>query len=325
MVRKVGKKTSRKTKTSRSALSRKEKSQVTKIAKTVLQSGAETKYIQMFKFQCETDVASAPNYNFIQPTAVFRSNGRISMAGLSIGETLSPVASDCNVNSYYTVGQPPRFQNTSGIKPMGMNGQTGNNINGDYGYHRHLSQQLKIYTKPILSTSESTIQDNVAPLDFRVLVVRVNPNKPSKISPTIDGLDTARPALFEDQMGQPVGIDSREVKTFEYEQLKFNSSAFEKVRDIRFTLSRPYVYDNADVFINRHAPAPSSKTININFKCPKQKLRYDPTTKLPLNWNYVYYTMVFCSQKGPISGNDYSQNISWNMEALGKSAFQDDS
>ena len=311
----------------KSPLNKKEKKQVTKIVKNIVKDEKEVFHIQGYNFQAETSIASAPNYAQISPAIVFQSGGRITMCGLNVGESLSYIANQCNVNTTYNPGgtEVPRFQNTSGIRPMALNGVTGQNIEGEYGYHKSFNQKLKIAVQPVRSTNATTIEDEIAPMNFRCLVVRVRTNKnASKNTPTIDGLDTAQPSLFKDLMGQDVGLDTREVKTFEYENLKFNSEAFEKVRDIKFQLQRPYVYANNDVVVDRKSNIPAYKHININLRVPKTKIRYDVTTKLPVSgWNYVYYTMVFCSDAHLVAGNDYGSSSGWCMEALHESKFQE--
>lgn len=318
----------RQAKKKKSALNNKEKAQVTTIVKNIVRDDKEIFHIQGNKFLCETDgVQVQPNYAQINPATVFRSDGRITMCGLNVGESLSYIAGQCNANSYYNTGggENPRFFSTSGIRPMALNGQTGHNIDGEYGYHKSFNQKLKIFVSPVRSTSASTIEDEIAPMNFRLLVVRVRTgNKASKFTPTLDGLDGTQASLFKDLMGADIGLDTREVKTFEYEHLKFNSEAFEKVRDIKFQLQRPYVYANNDVVVDRKSNIPAYKNININLKVPKTKIRYDISTKLPVSgWNYVYYTMVFCSDANPVGGNDYATNAGWGMEALHESKWME--
>lgn len=310
-----------------SALTKKEKKQVTKIAKNIVRNDKEIFHIMANKFQCETTLAVFPNYNQINPAEVFRSGGRISMAGLNCGESLSVIAGQCNSNTVYNTGggENPRFLTTSGIRPLGLNGVSGQDIDGEYGYMKSFNQKLKIFVQPVRSTNEETIQDEIAPLNFRVLVVRVRTgNKASKFTPTLTGLDATQPSLFEDNLGNAVGLDSREVKTFEYENLRLNTQCFEKVRDINFQLQRPYVYANSNVALDRGPPKPAYKNISMNLPVPKGKIRYDAGTSLPVSgWNYVYYTMVFCSDASPIGGNDYATNVGWGMEALHTSKFQE--
>ena len=311
----------------KSALNKKEKKQVTKIVKKIVKEEKEVFHIQGYNFQAETSIASAPNYAQISPATIFRSGGRITMCGLCVGESLAYIANQCNVNTIYNASgtEPPRFQNTSGIRPMALNGVTGQNIEGEYGYQKAFNQKLKISVQPVRSTSTTTIEDEIAPMNFRCLVVRVRTNNnASKNTPTLDGLDTAQPSLFKDLMGQDIGLDTREVKTFEYENLKFNSEAFEKVRDIKFQLQRPYVYADNDVVVDRKSNIPAYKHLNINLKVPKTKIRYDVTTRLPVSgWNYVYFTMVFCSDAHLVGGNDYGTATGWCMEAQHESKFME--
>ena len=120
------------------------------------------------------------------------------MCGLNVGESLSYIAGQCNTNSTYNPGggENPRFQSTSGVRAMALNGLSGHNLDGEYAYFKAFTQHLKIFTSPVRSTSSSTIEDEIAPMNFRVLVVRVRTgNKASKFTPTIDGLDATQPNI----------------------------------------------------------------------------------------------------------------------------------
>lgn len=312
----------------KSALNKKEKKQVSKIVKSIVRDEKEIFHLQGNKFLCETTgVQTQPNYAQLSPATVFQSGGRITMCGLNVGESLSYIAGQCNTNSTYNPGggETPRFLSTSGIRPMALNGVSGHNIDGEYGYQKSFNQKLKVYCFPVATSTASTIASEIAPLNFRVLVVRVRTgNKASKFTPTLDGIDGTQASLFKDLMGADIGLDTREVKTFEYENLKFNSEAFEKVRDIKFQLQRPYVNGSADYMLNRKTSIPASKIVNINLKVPKTKIRYDISTKLPVSgWNYVYYTMVFCNDANPVGGSVYGDDAGWSMEALHESKFQE--
>jgi hypothetical protein len=260
---------------------------------------------------------------------VFLSGGKISMCGLNLGESLSYIAGQCNTNSTYNPngGNAPRFQSTSGIRPLALNGITGNSIDGEYGYQKSFNQKLRVFVNPLTSTDEDTIENAIMPLNFRCLVVRVRTsNKGSKFTPTLTGLDSSQPSLFKNLMGEDVGFDNKYMSTFDYDNLKFNSESWEKVRDIKFQLQRPYVHKmgNSTVASERAPLKPSYRNININLKVPKTKIRYDVTTKLPISgWNFVYYTMVFCSNACSAKNEAYDDHKSWGVEALHESKFQE--
>ena len=127
-------------------------------------------------------------------------------------------------------------------------------------------------------------------------------------------------------MGQDVGFDNKEMLTYDYENLKFDSEAWEKVRDIKFQLQRPYMHKTGSSVVSTERPSlkPSYKNININLKCPKNKIRYDDLQRIPISgWNYTYYTMVFCSNANPTKNDVYDDYVGWGMEALHESKFQE--
>ena len=286
--RKAPKKTSKPK--NKQGLNKKEKSQVVKMIK----GKRETFFLQTIQYALGQAVNSTYEKHQLTPHSCFQSANRITMVGLTSADTFSSIGNDVNSNAVHTTGQ--RLYLTGGCRARDLGGIAGANLDGDMGYMKSHLQKLKIHAKGIQTAN--TDMDKLNPLNFRVLVVQVNGSKPAGDVPTFTNVgSTGSPLLFRDRLDFKVGIDDQ-ILPYEFtNNLRVDTQAFKVVRDIKFKLSNPVQIrmTNPPNLSNISYTYPATKELDIWLPQPKKPVKFDEGTQLPTNYDYRYYTFVFCS------------------------------
>lgn len=275
---------------SKAGLNNQEKSQVKKMIK----GNRETFYMNTIQYALGQGVNSTLEKSELSPKGCFASGNRITMIGLVTGETFNSMGNDVNSNSAYSSGQ--RLFLTAGIRAKHLNGVTDAKLDGDMGYMKSHLQRLKIHAKGI-GTGGTEI-DKLNPLNFRVLCLQVKGQKPAGQLPSMTNVgSTASPSLFRDRNNISMGIDDQITTPFEFtNNLRVDTQAFKVVRDIKFKLSNPLQNrDSTTVESNRNYVYPATKEIDLWLPQPNKPIKFDEGTDLPTNYDYRFYTLVFCS------------------------------
>jgi hypothetical protein len=235
------------------------------------------------------------------------------MIGLTSADTFSSIGNDVNSNTVHTTGQ--RLYLTGGCRARDLGDVAGASLDGDMGYMKSHLQKIKIHAKGQCSLPSGNVAcDKLSPLNFRVLVVQVNGSKPAGNVPTFTNVgSTGSPSLFRDRFDVKIGIDDL-IQPYELTNgLRVDTQAFKVVRDIKFKLSNPLGFrsDTTGTAGNPYTATnayqyPATKELDIWLPQPKKPVKFDEGTNLPTNYDYRYYTFVFCS-------NDST----YNSQALG--------
>ena len=273
-------------------LNKKEKLQVTRMIK----GKRETFFLQTIQYALGNSINTTFDKHHLTPRGCFSSGNKITMIGLVTAESLNSMGQDVNSNSVHTTGQ--RLYLTGGVRARDLNGISGANLDGDMGYMKSHLQRLKIHARTLLPDVQ---QDKLIPLNFRVLVVQVNGNKPAGSLPSFTNVNAGgNPCLFRDRENIKKGIDDQ-IPIYEFtHNLRVDTQAFKVVRDIKFKLSNPLLYKNASSASVENATSsvyqyPATKEIDLWLPQPKKPVKFDEGTQLPTNYDYRYYTFVFCS------------------------------
>jgi len=223
------------------------------------------------------------------------------MVGLTSADTFSAIGNDVNSNSVHTTGQ--RLFLTGGCRARDLGDIEDASLDGDMGYMKSHLQKIKIHARTLWPSNESQNQDKLIPMNFRVLVVQVNGNKPAGEVPSFTNVgSTGSPSLFRDRFNIKKGIDDQ-ILPYEFtDALRVDTKAFKVVRDIKFKLSNPILFKNdsssSSTNLNQSSTNyqyPSSKELDLWLPQPKKPVKFDEGTQLPTNYDYRYYTFVFCT------------------------------
>ena len=277
--RKAPKKTSKPSK--KQGLNKKEKSQVSKMIK----GKRETFYLKTIQYALGQSIQTDTDKHQISPKGCFQSGNRITMVGLTSADTFSSIGNDVNSNSVHTSGQ--RLYLTGGCRARDLGDIAGASLDGDMGLMKSHLQKLKIHCKAMGTSGTDT--DKIIPMNFRVLCVQVNGNKPAGNVPSFTNVGTTgSPSLFRDRLDFKVGIDDL-ILPYEFtNNLRVDTQAFKVVRDIRFKLNNTYP-------LKSQSPWGATKEIDLWLPQPKKPVKFDEGTNLPTNYDYRYYTFVFCT------------------------------
>lgn len=312
------KKNAKNKKSKTSGLNKKEKSQVSKMIK----GRRETFFMKTIQYALGQSVSSTYEQHQLSPHSCFQSANKITMIGLTSADTFSSIGNDVNSNAVHTTGQ--RLFLTAGCRARDLGDIAGASLDGDQGYMKSHLQKIKIHARTLMPGDETGQQDKMIPLNFRVLVFQVNGSKPAGSVPSITNVgSTASPSLFRDRLDFKVGIDDQ-ILPYEFDNgLRVDTSAFKVVRDIKFKLSNPLLYkntsagttmDNATAVTYQY---PATKELDLWLPQPKKVVKFDEGTQLPTNYDYRYYTFVFCtsdSTYGSGSQQGTTENR-WCMES----------
>ena len=280
----------RKPKTGKTGLNKKQKKQVS----SMIKGRRETYYLKTIQYLLGQGVSSTYEQHQLTPRSCFQSANRITMVGLLSADTFSSIGNDVNSNATHTTGQ--RLFLTGGCRARDLGDVAGANLDGDMGYMKSHLQKLKIHAKGY--GTDGTQIDLLNPLNFRVLVVQVNGNKPAGDVPTFTNVgSTGSPSLFRDRLDFKVGIDDM-ILPYEFTNgLRVDTQGFKVIRDIKFKLSNPIQCRGASSVVetNNFYQYPATKELDIWLPQPKKPVKFDGGTQLPTNYDYRYYTFVFCS------------------------------
>lgn len=300
-----------KTSQKKAGLNLQEKSQVKKMIK----GNRETFYINTIQYALGQGVESTLKKSHLSPKGCFQSGNRITMIGLVTGETFNSMGNDVNGNATYSSGQ--RLFLTAGIRAKHLNGVTNATLDGDMGYMKSHLQRLKIHCKALGTSGTNT--DKIVPMNFRVICVQVNGAKPAGNLPSMTNVGTtASPSLFRNADNITVGIDDQITTPFEFtNNLRLDTQAFKVVRDIRFKLNNTYPLKSQN-------PWGATKEIDIWLPQPKKPVKFDEGTELPTNYDYRYYTLVFCSSDSTYDNNQLGTTEDrWCLETTSISRVQE--
>ena len=316
--RKAPKKTSKPRK--KQGLNKKEKSQVSNMIK----GKRETFYLQTVQYALGQTVVYGPDQAELHPQDCFQSGNRITMIGLTSADTFSSIGNDLNSNVVHTSGT--RLFLTGGCRARDLGDVAGANLDGDMGYMKSHLQRIKIHAKSKYMGTEDALQDKLIPMNFRVLCVQVNGIKPSGTLPSLTNVgSTGSPSLFRDRNNVKQGIDNQ-IAVYEFtNNLRVDTQAFKVIRDIRFKLSNPIlVKDGADTPTNTAHQYPATKEIDIWLPQPKKAVKFDAGTQLPTNYDYRYYTLVFCSPDSAYGGSNLGTTENrWCLESTSIARVQE--
>ena len=267
-------------------LNKKEKQQVSNMIK----GKRETFYLNTIQYALGQAVQTTYERHHLVPKSCFQSGNKITMIGLTSADSFSSIGNDVNSNSTHTGGQ--RLYLTGGCRARDIGGNPDATLDGDMGYMKSHLQRIKIHA--IANRSTSPGPDKMNPLNFRVLVVQVNGSKPAGDVPSFTNVgSTGSPSLFRDRLDFKIGIDDQ-ILPYEFtNNLRVDTKAFKLVRDIRFKLSTPLQVVSGETTSYHQYPA--TKELDIWLPQPKKPVKFDAGTQLPTNYDYRYYTFVFCS------------------------------
>ena len=301
-------------------LNNKEKSQVSKMIK----GKRETFYMNTIQYALGQGVESTLEKGHLVPKSCFQSANRITMLGLVSGETFNSMGNDVNGNSVYTSGQ--RLFLTGGVRAKHLNGVPDDKIDGDMAYMKSHLQRLKIHAKAV-GTDDASV-DLINPLNFRVLVVQVKGQKPAGSLPSMTNVGTtASPSLFRNRDNLSIGIDDQITTPFEFtNNLRVDTQAFKVVRDIRFKLSTPIQHRGVNSTVNtqNYIQYPATKEIDLWLPQPKKPIKFDEGTDLPTNYDYRFYTLVFCSNDSTYNASQLGTTEDrWFLESTSLARIQE--
>ena len=309
-----------------SGLNKVEKNQVSKMIK----GRRETFYMNTVSYMIGQGVAGTYKQPQIAPQSCFQSANRITMAGLLSADTFTAIGNDVNSNSVHTSGT--RLYLTHGCRARDLNGVADAELDGDMGYMKSHLQKIKIHAKALVKNNESTITDYQIPLNFRVLVVQVNPRKPAGSVPSFTNVgSTGSPSLFRNNLNEKKGIDDQITTPYEFQEgLRVDTSAFKVVRDIKFKLSNPLMLKTTDLTTNLYENAnfkqyPATKELSIYLPQPKRPVKFEEGTQLGTNYDYRYYTFVFCTADSTYgsSSNVPTTEDRWCLESTSIARVQE--
>ena len=271
----------RKPKTGKTGLNKKEKKQVS----SMIRGKREVYYLKTIQYCLGQSVSSTYEQHQITPKSCFQSANRITMVGLLSADTFSSIGNDVNSNSVHTSGQ--RLYLTGGCRARDLGDIAGDSLDGDMGYMKSHLQKIKIHCKAMGTSGTNT--DKIVPMNFRVLVVQVNGKKPAGDVPSFTNVgSTGSPSLFRDRLNFKIGIDDVLLPYEFTDGLRVDTQAFTVVRDIKFKLNNTYP-------LKSQSPWGATKELDIWLPQPKKPVKFDEGTQLPTNYDYRYYTFVFCT------------------------------
>ena len=285
----------------KSGLNRKEQAQVKKMIK----GQRETFYLDTVSYMLGEGVAGTFKQPQIAPKSCFQSGNRITMIGLLSADTFTSIGTDVNSNAVHTSGQ--RLYLTAGCRARDLNGVADAELDGDMGYMKSHLQKIKIHAKALCSLPSDDVKcDKLNPLCFRVLVVQVNGQKPAGSVPSFTNVgSTGSPSLFRNSLNEKKGIDDQITTPYEFQQgLRVDTEAFKVIKDFKFKLSNPLAWrsdpsssgSDARGFNATNAyQYPATKELDIWLPQPKKPVKFEEGTQLPTNYDYRYYTLVFCT------------------------------
>ena len=283
-------------KRAKQGLNKVEKKQIS----SMIKGKRETFFLETVQYMIGQGVAGTYRKAQIAPQSCFQSANRITMTGLLSADTFTAIGNDVNSNAVHTSGT--RLYLTHGCRVRDLNGVADEALQGDQGYMKSHLQKIKIHAKALVKNNESTITDYQIPLNFRVLVVQVNGKKPAGSVPSFTNVgSTGSPSLFRNHLNEKKGIDDQITTPYEFQQgLRVDTEAFKVIRDIKFKLSNPLMLKTTDLTTNLYENAnfmqyPATKELDIWLPQPKKPVKFDAGTQLPTNYDYRYYTFVFCT------------------------------
>jgi hypothetical protein len=298
-----------------------EKSQVSKMIRGI----REIFYIESTQYALGQVVSDTLHQNALTPEDICQSGNKITMIGLTTADGFNAIGSNLNTNTVHTGGQ--RLFLTRGVKAYNLNGEPAAKLDGDMGQPKSYLQRLKIHAKSKYLNTEDALQDKLIPMNFRVLVLKVNPKRPSGNLPSFTHVPTnaAGPCLFLNNLNQKKGLDDQ-ICPYEFtNNLRVDTSAFTVYRDIKFKLSNPIlVKDGAQTATCSNYQYPATKEIDLWLPQPKKAVKYDPDTYLPTNFDYRYYTFVFCSADSAYASQQVGTTENrWCLECTSISRVQE--
>lgn len=284
----------------------------------------ETFYLKTIQYALGQTITIGDDLAQLTPQDCFQSANRITMIGLTSADTFTSIGDDLNSNVVHMSGQ--RLFLTGGCRARDLGGVSGASLGGDMGYMKSHLQKIKIHAKSRSVDNADNIKDQFIPLNFRVLCVQVNGNKPSGNLPSFTNVgSTGAPSLFRDRNGVKQGIDNL-IHPYEFSNnLRVDTNAFKVIRDIRFKLSNPLLAGSvANVTSNSVYQYPATKEIEIWLPQPKKPVKFDAGTQLPTNYDYRYYTFVFCCADSAYGGNNLGTTENrWCLESTSIARVQE--
>ena len=268
--------------------------------KKMIKGQREVFYLETVQYALGQGVQSNLHKHQITPHSCFGSANKITMVGLLSADTFTSIGNDVNGNATYTGGV--RLHLTGGCNFNHLNNIPDKKLDGDMAYMKSHLQKIKIHARTLWPSNDSQTQDKLIPLCFRVLVVQVNGNKPAGNFPSFTNVgSTGSPSLFRDRFNTKKGIDDP-LLPYEFTNgLRVDTKAFKVVRDINFKLSNPILFKNSTTTNDQHNSTnanlqyPATKELDLWLPQPKRPVKYDRGTFLPTNYDYRYYTFVFCT------------------------------
>ena len=310
-----------------SGLNKTEKQQVSKMIK----GKRETWYLQTIKYCLGQGVQTSLDKHQLLPHSCFQSANRITMVGLLSADTFTNIGNDVNSNSVHTTGQ--RLFLTGGCRARDLNNVGDEDMLGNMGYMKSHLQKIKIHAKALCSLPSGNAGcDKLIPLNFRVLVVQVQPNRPVGSIPSFTNVgSTGSPSLFRDRFDVKVGIDDL-INPYDLTNgLRVDTKAFKVVRDIKFKLSNPLGYRTDEtgtsgnpISASNAYQYPATKELDLWLPQPKKPVKFDAGTQLPTNYDYRYYTFVFCSSDSTYNSQAMGTTEDrWVLESTSIARFQE--
>lgn len=178
------------------------------------------------------------------------------------------------------------------------------------------------------------------PHDFRVLIVRAKRNNSVDRSVALStnaeiNTPALRSNLFITETGDTKGL-SDDTSVADLFNWPVNKQKWECVSEDRFTLKSmvlPYTPGNtgSGVYTRLNLDGtpkyPAQKTLKRYLPMPKKKVSFgfedstaSPPTGQPINFNYVYHTVVLCRLQASTS---QLPSATWNIQAYGSTAVLD--
>lgn len=304
----------------KAGLNKVEKHQIKKMIKGL----KETYYINTIQYAFGQGVETTLLKAHLAPKSCFQSANRITMIGLATGEDPNTLINDVNNNSVYTSGD--RMFLTGGVRAKHLNGVPDEKIDGDMAYMKSHLQRVKIHAKAV-GTDDASV-DLVNSLNFRVLVVQTKGQKPSGSVPSFSNTGTtANPSLFRDKDNVSKGIDDQITTPFEFtNNLRVDTQAFKVIRDIKFRLSNPIQHRGTDSTVNtmNYYQYPATKEIDLWLPQPKKPIQFDDGTDLPTNYDYRFYTLIFCSNNSTYNSSQLGTTEDrWFLESTSIARLQE--
>lgn len=248
---------------------------------------------------------------------------------LQAGEYLNQTSVDVNAqyaNTVYPMGG------------LGMDrGTDANDIVGNYAYMNSRKVNLQINAVPFFDNGNAS-NKFYRPLQFRVLHITM---KPSRLN-----LPNMLTALFIDQMGKRIGLQTvGSVKDLMYDW-EINKDQFTVHKDFRITLQQTPVSPVAPTSFQQSTPLlgqvfdqgprhPSQHNFSFWLERPKKKLRFAVNDNginnafEPVNANLQDYVIVFCTRYETCGNPDAMNGVGpqtadqWQVRMSGVTKFRE--